>query len=181
MLAALDDLLLRQQLAEMLDCLESGTSANSTRKIALEGKGDEVVGRLSSIHGIGPILGNVIATEIDGIERFGLSEQLSVRGLIPTTSSSGDKTHHGGWSRVATRVALGVGGGGVVAVVRRHFGGSIAITARALKANTAIMITARRMCQIIFCVLHEKRPYQARLWSRNVPGCSRQRRTERVA
>ncbi|MCO5060903.1 MAG: IS110 family transposase [Kiritimatiellae bacterium] len=93
-LAAPDDLLLRQQL-EMLDCLERHIR-ELDEKIALEGKGDEAVGRLSSIPGIGPILGNVIATEIDGIERFGLSEQLSAyAGLIPTTSSSGDKTYHG--------------------------------------------------------------------------------------
>jgi len=41
----------------------------------LEGKSDEAVGLLSSIPGIGPILGNVIATEIDGIERAALENQ----------------------------------------------------------------------------------------------------------
>jgi len=182
-LAAPDDLLLRQQL-EMLDSLERHIR-ELDEKIALEGKGDEAVGRLSSIPGIGPILGNVIATEIDGIERFGLSEQLSAyAGLIPTTSSSGDQTYHGRlvsgcnkWLRWALVEAAWVAVG-----CDAYFGGLYRHhRSRGKKANTAIMITARRMCQIIFCVLHEKRPYQARPWSRNVPGCSRQGRTERVA
>lgn len=42
-----------------------------------------------------PILGNLIAAEIDGIASFGSSDQLcAYAGLIPTTSSSGDKTYH---------------------------------------------------------------------------------------
>jgi len=182
-LGAPDDLLLRQQL-EMLDSLARHIR-ELDEKIALEGKSDEAVGLLSSIPGIGPILGNVIATEIDGIERFKASDQLcAYAGLIPTTSSSGDKTYHGRlvsgcnkWLRWALVEAAWVAVG-----CAAYFGGRYRHhRARGKKANTAIMITARRMCQIIFCVLHEKRAYQVRVWSQNVPGCSQKGRTERVA
>lgn len=182
-LAAPDDLLLRQQM-EMLSALARHIR-ELEEKIALEGKNDEAVGLLGTIPGIGPILSNVLATEIDGIKRFAASEQLcAYAGLIPTTSSSGDKTYHGRlvngcnkwlrWALVeASWVAVGCDG---------YFGGFYRHhRARGKKANTAIMIVARRMCQILFCVLHEKRPYQARVWSRSVPGCSHQGRTEHVA
>lgn len=68
-----------------------------------------------------------------------------------------------------------MGGGGLHAyfgALNRHH------RARRKKTNTAIMITARRMCNIIFCVFHKNRPYQARVWSQNVPGCPHQGRTE---
>ena len=182
-LSAPDDLLLRQQM-EMLDVLAKHIRERD-EKIALEGKSDEAVGRLGTIPGIGPILGNVIATEIDGIERFGESEQrCAYAGLIPTTSSSGDKTYHGRlvsgcnkWLRWALVEAawVAVGCDAYLGGLYRHH------RARGTKANTAILITARRMCQITFRVLHEKRAYQARAWRQHVPGCSHQGRTERVA
>jgi len=45
---------------------------------------------LSTMPALGPILGNVIATEIDGIASL-----CAYAGLIPSTSSLGDKTYHG--------------------------------------------------------------------------------------
>lgn len=178
-----DDLLLRQQL-ELLDVLGAQIRELETR-IAQAGDGDGAVALLGTVPGLGLILGNVIATEIDGIERFGASDRLcAYAGLIPTTSSSGDKTYHGRlvpgcnkWLRWALVEAAWVAVG-----CDAYFGGLYRHhRARGKKANTAILITARRMCQIIFCVLHEKRPYQARAWSRNVPGCSQKGRTEQAA
>jgi transposase len=182
-LASPDDLLLRQQLT-MLDLL--GTHIRELEdRIETEGQGDPAVALLATIPGIGVILGNVIATEIDGIDRFGGSDQLcAYAGLIPTTSSSGDKTYHGRlvqgcnkWLRWALVEAAWVAVG-----CSSYFGGFYRHhRARGKKANTAIMITARRMCQILFCVLHEQRPFQPRAWSPNVPGRSHLGRTERAA
>jgi hypothetical protein len=46
--------------------------------------------------------------------------------------------------------------------------------ARGKKANTAILIVARRMCRIIWQLLHEKRDFEKRALSHkvNFPGCS---------
>lgn len=178
-----DDLLLRQQM-DMLDALAKHIRELDER-IAVEGKSDEAVGLLTTIPGIGHVLGNVIATEIDGIARFDSSDRLcAYAGLIPSTTSSGDKTYHGRlvpgcnkWLRWALVEAAWVAVG-----CDAYFGGLYRHHRdRGKKANTAIMIAARRMCQILFCVLREKRPYQARTWSQSVPGCSHQGRTKRVA
>jgi len=154
-------------------------------RIGVSGQDDPAVGLLATIPGLGPILGNVIATEIDGITRFDQSDRLcAYAGLIPTTSSSGDKTYHGRlvngcnkWLRWALVEAawVAVGCSPYFGAHYRHH------RSRGKKANTAIVITARRMCQIIFCVLREQRPYQPRAWSKNFPGCSHQGRTKRVA
>ena len=178
-----DDLLLRQQL-DLLDALAQQIR-ELDEKIALEGKSDQAVNLLATIPGIGPILGTVIATEIDGIARFDTSDRLcAYAGLIPTTSSSGDKTYHGRlvsgcnkWLRWALVEAAWVAVG-----CDAYFGGLYRYhRSRGKKANTRIMIVARRMCQIIYCVLHEQRPYQPRPWRGNVPGCSQHGRAEPAA
>ena len=178
-----DDLLLRQQVT-MLDALGAQIRELEER-IGVSGQNDSSVGLLATIPGLGPILGNVIATEIDGITRFDQSDSLcAYAGLIPTTSSSGDKTYHGRlvngcnkWLRWALVEAawVAVGCSPYFGSLYRHH------RSRGKKANTAIVITARRMCQIIFCVLHEQRPYQSCAWSQNLPGCSHCGRTKRVA
>lgn len=48
------------------------------------------------VPGIRPILGKVIATEIDGVKRFVLADKhCAYAGLVPSTQRSGDKTYHG--------------------------------------------------------------------------------------
>lgn len=182
-LATPDDLLLSQQL-DMLDTLGKQIR-ELEKKITLEGKSDKAVSLLTTIPGIGSILGNVIATEIDGIERFDRSDRLcAYAGLIPTTLSSGDKTYHGRlvsgcnkWLRWALVEAAWVAVG-----CDAYFGGLYRYhRSRGKKANTRIMIVARRMCQIIYCVLHEQRPYQPRPWRTDVPGCSHHGRAEPAA
>ena len=179
-----EDLLLRQQLA-VLDVLQTQIRELEV-KINEEGAQDPATGWLSTMPGIGAVIGNVIATEIDGIARFEDSDRLcAYAGLIPSTSSSGDKTHHGRlvascnkwlrWAFVeAAWVAVGcspyLGG-----LYRRH-------RARGKKANTAIMIVARRMCQIAFCVLKEQRAYkEVRPNSKPFPGRSHNSRTTQAA
>ena len=156
------------------------------KQIALDGAKDEATQWLSSMPGIGVVLGNVLAAEIDGVTRFDGSEDLvAYAGLIPTTSSSGDKTHHGRlvpgcnkWLRWAFVEAawVAVGCSPYFGDLYRHH------RQRGKKANTAILIVARRMCQIAFCLLTEHRPYEARpVAVNNLPGRSQQGRTERAA
>lgn len=178
-----DDLLLRQQL-EMLDVLAKKISELEKRIVA-EGRGDKATALLATMPGIGDTQGNVLAAEIDGIERFAQSEQLcSYAGLIPTTSSSGDKTYNGRlvtgcnkWMRWALVEAawVAIGCDAYFGSMYRHH------RQRGKKANTGILIVARRMCQIIFRVLKEQRAYEARVWTSNFPGRSQYGRTEQSA
>ena len=178
-----DDLLLKQ-LLELLDTLEVQIR-QLNKRIAEDGRKDPAVARLSTIPGIGEILGNVIAAEIDGVGRFNASEYLcAYAGLIPSTSSSGDKTYHGRlvsgcnkWLRWAL-----VEGAWVAVGCDPYFGGLYRHhRSRGKKANTAIMIVARRMCQIIYRILQEDRAYQPRTWTPTFPGRSQHGRTERAA
>lgn len=182
-LGAPDDLLLRQQLT-VLDTLEAQIR-ELNKKIAGEGAEDPAVNLLASIPGIGSILGNVLATEIDGVERFEEADRLcAYAGLIPTTSSSGDKTYHGRlvpgcnkWLRWAFVEAAWVSVG-----CSAYFGGMYRHhRARGKKANTAILIVARRMCTIAYRLLSEKRPYEARRFMDSCPGRSQHGRTVRAA
>lgn len=179
-----DDLLLRQHL-DLLKLLAVQIRELEAR-IAADGKEDEATTWLSSMPGIGLVLGNVLAAEIDGVSRFGRSEDLvAYAGLIPTTSSSGDKTYHGRlvpgcnkWLRWAFVEAawVAVGCSPYFGDLYRHH------RSRGKKANTAIMIVARRMCQITYRLLSEHRLYEAKpVAITNLPGRSQQGRTERTA
>ena len=155
------------------------------KMIAGSGTADASVQRLATVPGVGLILANVMATEIDGIERFGSSEQLcSYAGLIPTTSSSGGHTYNGRlvqccdkWLRWAFVEAawVAVGCSAYFGALYRHH------RARGKKSNTAIIIVARRMCQIIFQMLKEGRDYEARTNMINFPGSSQYGRMRQAA
>lgn len=182
-LPAPDDVLLRQQL-DMLDALQKQVS-ELERMIAEGGAADLSTRRLSTIPGVGLILGNVMATEIDGIGRFGSADQLcSYAGLIPTTSSSGGHTYNGRlvqgcdkWLRWAFVEAawVAVGCSAYFGALYRHH------RARGKKANTGILIVARRMCQIVFHLLKEGRDYEVRTSMENFPGSSHQGRMQQAA
>ena len=178
-----DDVLLSQHLA-MLDSFNQQI-AQLEKMIAGSGAADVSVQRLATIPGVGLILGNVMATEIDGIGRFGSAEQLcSYAGLIPTTSSSGGHTYNGHlvkacdkWLRWAFVEAAWV-----AMSCSAYFGGIYRHhRARGKKANTAILIVARRMCQIAFHLLKEGRDYEARTNANNFPGSSQTCRMRQAA
>lgn len=164
LLADPDDALLRQNLAVM-DTLNEQIKQEEKR-IALDGAGDPDIEWITSVPGIGLILGNVIATEIDGVKRFVSADKLcAYAGLVPSTQSSGDKTFHGRtlsacnkwlkWAFVeASWVAVGCS---------EYFGGIYrAHRARGKKATIGIMIVARRMCRIVWQLLKEHRGYENR-------------------
>lgn len=51
---------------------------------------------LMSVPGIGKTLAAVIASEVDEVARFPTADKLcAYTGVVPTTYSSGGKTHHG--------------------------------------------------------------------------------------
>ncbi len=159
-----DSMLLHQNL-QMLQSVGAQIK-EAEKKIDADGLLDGSVELLQSIPGIGLILGNVIATEIDDISRFIDPSKLSAyAGLVPSTSSSGDKTFHGPmlrqcnkWLKWAFIEAAWVAVG-----CSPYFGGFYrSHVARGKKKNVAISIVAHRMCQIAFRLLKEKRLYEER-------------------
>jgi transposase len=128
-----------------------------------EHEADPSVQLLRTVPGLGPILSAVVTTEIDRIERFNRADKLcAYAGLVPTTYASGGHIHHGcllpfcnKWLRWAFVEASWT------AIACSAYFGSIyqGHRARGKKANTAIMAVARRMCQISWAMLRERRGY----------------------
>lgn len=138
----------------------------------------EEIKLLESIPGIGAILSQVINVEIDGIKRFTTSNKLcAYAGLVPTTYASGGKEYHGQllpmcnkWLRWAfvEGAWVAVGCSSYFGALYRHY------KAVGKPGNKAIVIVARRMCQIVWRVLSEKKPYEERGFIVNNsdrPGC----------
>jgi transposase len=181
-LAEPDHTLLREALA-LHDLIAEQMRAQEKR-IALEFKTESMHRHLLSVPGIGPTLAAVIGCEIDQIERFSSADKLcGYAGVVPTTHSSGGKVHHGRllpscnkwlrWALVeASWVAIGCS---------PYFGALYRQQrARGKKANTAVIIVARRMCRILFQLLREKRSFEKRAVQAQtpfVPGCSAHRLT----
>ena len=177
-----DRALLKEALA-LHDLIAQQMKAQEKR-IATEFKEEASYSYLLSVPGIGPTLGAVIACEIDQIARFRSAEKLcAYAGVVPTTHSSGGKTSHGRllpycnkwlrWALVeASWVAIGCS---------PYFGALYRQQrARGKKANTAVIIVARRMCRILFQLLREKRSFEkraAKVQTTSVPGCSAHRLT----
>ena len=159
-----DATLLKEQL--VLHELITQQMKAQEKRIAHEFAEEAMHRRLKSVPGIGVTLAAVIACEIDEIARFASAEKLcAYAGVVPTTKSSGGKVSHGSllyfcnkWLRWALVEASWVAVGCSPyfgALYKQH-------RARGKKANSAILIVARRMCRIIFQLLREKRDFEKR-------------------
>lgn len=162
-----DDMLLKQNLV-LLDTVNTLVK-EAEKQIEADGLADPSVEILQSVPGVGLIIGNVMACEIDGIKRFRTVRHfLGYCGLVPSTYSSGGKTHHGRmlsgcnkwlkWGFIeASWVAVGCSP--YFGALYTHHRG------RGKKANTAICITAHRMAEIVYRLLNEQRHYKEQIYS----------------
>jgi len=134
---------------------------------------DPQVKLLRTIPGLGPILAAVVAMEIDQIERFiGPSKLASYAGLVPSTSASGGRIFHGKLLPMSNKWLRW-------ALVEAAWG-SIRTSpyCRIFFENhkwrkgphTAAIALARRLSEIIWHVLTEKRAYEERppKWQKQV-------------
>jgi len=162
-----DAMLLKQNLA-MLEHLDEVIKKDEER-IRQDGQPDRAVEILSSLPGVGLIVGSILATETDGIKRFCRSERyVAYAGLAPTTHSSGGKTYQGRmlwqcnkWLKWAFIEAAWIAVG-----CSSYFGGFYRHHRdRGKKANTAITIVARHLCRIAYQLLMENRYYEERSFS----------------
>jgi transposase len=128
---------------------------------------------LESLPGIGPVFSSVIASEIDGIQRFVTPAKLcAYAGVVPTTHASGGRVFHGRllwqcnkwlrWALVeASWSAIQFSG---------YFGGIYrAARERGKNRNVAVTMVAHRLCKMIWLLLNEKRPYTETFPDRSEP------------
>lgn len=167
-----DATLLRQDLAVMERLNE--VLKELDRQVAAENRNDPTAELLQSLPGVGAFFGAVLASEIDTIERFHSSTKFcAYAGLAPTTSASGGKCYQGklfGQCNRWMRWAL-IEAGWVAIQCSSYFGGLYRFhKARGKKSNQAIVIVARRLCEIAWHLLKENRPYEERPLIKNFPG-----------
>ena len=163
-LPGIDGEILREDL-KLLEIL-NGLIMQARQEIELRFSDDGRVQLLKTVPGLGPILASVVALEIDDIGRFSSPKKLaSYAGLVPSTYSSGGRTYHGrlipmcnkwlkwafveaAWS--ATRCS---------AFCRSFYESR----KRRKGAHTAAIALARRLTEIVWHILKEKRIYEERL------------------
>lgn len=161
-----DGWLLRQN-RELLAVLDTHIR-EIERQTETEIAGDPNLQRLRSIPGIGSVLAAVIGTEIDTLDRFPRPAKFTAyAGLMPTTHASGGHCYHGPlvagcnrWLRwtLVEEAWVAVGHDVYFGALYQHH------RARGKSATIAITIVARRLAQIVWHVLHERRDYESRNW-----------------
>jgi transposase len=158
-----DNRLLKANL-ELLDHINDQIrAAEKWTKEALEDDDGRVI--LHTIPGLGKILAALVAVEIDDISRFSSPDRLcAYAGLVPTTYASGGKVRHGNllptcnrWLRWAYVEAAWVAQR-TSPYCHSYFEG----IKRRKGANCANTALARRLCEITWHCLTEKRAYQER-------------------
>ena len=162
-LPGIDGEILRENL-ELLEVLDS-LIKEAEREIQRLIGDDPRVKLLRTIPGLGPILAAVVALEIDDISRFGAAPKLAAyAGLVPSTYASGGKIFHGHlihmsnkWLRWAFVEAAWVAMRSSP-YCRAYFESR----KRSKGPHVAIIALARRLSEIVWHVLSEKRAYEER-------------------
>jgi transposase len=158
-----DDLLLKAHL-ELLDYIQSQIGdAEHWVKEALEHHPEIAI--LRTIPGLGKILAALIALEIDEIGRFTRADKLcAYAGLVPTTYASGGKVRHGNlipscnrWLRWAYVEAAWI-----AQRTSPYCHSYFERIKRRKGANSANIALARRLCEITWHCLTDKRSYEER-------------------
>lgn len=155
----------RKMLDEDLELLEAlRTRIRSIESILEQLKeNDEIVERLKSVPGIGKFFAMLIRHEIDSLDRFQTSDKLcAYAGLVPSTYSSGGKTHHGGIIKQGNKYLRWALIEAVVHAIRADAQLRSYYESMKLKkgANSAKVATARRLLKIIYQIWKEKRSYR---------------------
>jgi transposase len=128
-------------------------------KLAEIVRGDEVVRRLTTVPGVGPVTATTYAATLDGAARFQDAKQVrSYLGLVPREHSSGEKQHRGRISRAGNSRARALLVEAAWALLRWKTPKTQAlhewatrIAARRGKA-TAVVALARELAGILFAL-----------------------------
>jgi len=177
-----DATLLRQDLAVMERLNEQLKELD--KLVAAENRDDPRATLLQSLPGVGAFFAAVLASEIDTIGRFHSPTKFcAYAGLAPTTSASGGRCYQGklfGQCNRWMRWAL-IEASWVAIQCSSYFGQLYRFhKARGKKSNQAIVIVARRLCEVAWHLLKENRPYEERPMIKNFPGRAESKLIESV-
>jgi len=126
---------------------------------------DPRVTLLRSIPGLGPILAVVVALEIDDISRFSAAPKLAAyAGLVPSTYASGGKVFHGHLIHMSNKwLRWAFVESAWVALRSSPYCRAYFENRKRRKGfHVAIIALARRISEIVWHVLIEKRAYEER-------------------
>lgn len=120
---------------------------------------------LLSLPGLGEILSALVALEIADIKRFAYPAKLSAyAGLVPTTYASGGKVYHGDLLPQCNRYLryAFIEASWVAIRSSLYFNALFTRIKKRKGPNTAIVVVARRLCEIAYQCLKEDRLYEER-------------------
>ena len=143
------------------------TATRELRNLALLDKYKDNYELLMSIPGVGTIVAMSVLTEIYDVTRFKNEKQFaSYLGLIPTCHSSGDKEFHGEMTFRGNKQLGPMIIETCWVAISRDYGLGQAYIAyrRKVGPQKAIVKIARKMSNIIFSVLKNKRKYEPYNW-----------------
>nr|BAL59833.1 transposase protein [Candidatus Acetothermum autotrophicum] len=162
-LPAPDRELLRQDL-ELLDQVRAHIRATEGW-LKQASQNDERVAWVRSLPGIGKFLALVIIAEIDTIERFATPQKLaSYAGLVPATYASGGRVFHGRLTKQGNKYLRWAFVEAAWPAIRRSpWLRSLYERVKARHGATgAKAAVARKLCELVWYVLKERRVYEER-------------------
>ena len=124
--------------------------------------GDRDIALLKTIPGIGVFTAFLVKSEIDNISRFASKEKLcSYAGLVPSTHGSADRLYHGRITKQGNKfLRWSLTEAAQVSIRYSEYFRYYYNKVRSRKnANSATIAVARRMLEVIYCILKEGREY----------------------
>lgn len=151
---------------EMLDFVQADTR-DTEKWVSSALEGNHLIPLLESLPGIGKIFAALIALEVDTISRFSSASKFaSYSGLACSTYSSGGRTFNGGMipaSNRHLRYAF-IEAGWTAIRISPYFGAFYERLKARKGANKAIGAVARRLAEIAYVCMKNKRLYEERAY-----------------
>lgn len=161
----------RLLLEESLDLLDAVSKQVSELKKVLKSnlRLKEEIAICKSLPGVGDVFGALIALEIWDINRFLTKKKLvGYAGLAPSTYSSGGKTYHGKLFWQCNKLLKYAFCEGAWAAIKTspYFRSYYQRLKERIGSQKAIIGVAKKLCEMLWYCLKEKRSYEERVYKR---------------
>ena len=159
-------------------CLELHERQMETvdRQMREETAGDEVIERLQSVPGVGPMVAFAFASHV-AAERFENSGQVSnYLGLVPRVYMSGDTVRYGQITKLGNGYIRALLVQGAWALTRSKKGGKLKeryeymTVEKSISKKKAIVAIARRMAELLYTLMRDGTGYEERRFVREKKG-----------